>query len=756
MGELPQPQSEESIQKKARQARQKLQDLIIHLKKTDQTGGSCDHGLSPLAVTDVLERFVLWAGNLGAFHGPTARLSLDYRLSENPEVRDEILTQLGDICEATDDLLDIILGNRENRDLASSLVSEEDLTDRDEVHMILEVISDSVSSLFRIAILVRRATTRDRFERALQASDLAFPPEFDIDYVREKHPKIQQRSLSARLGGAIAKRRQLISYCRDHRSRLGAEQTINDDSASRMEKTSSKATTFVPRADLWDLEAEQDDAVSFTSASTMTDSALLFRLPSLADLSPDGNPFECPICFTLQAFRRDKAWKKHAFRDLKAYVCTLGGRECDGLLFGDRDSCARRVSKRSLRSHFATHGTFTDQQLHILEDAARNTGITLRARDCPFCDEWDDKLRARSVTPTPGDQGVVVSHVRFKRHVATHQEQLAIFALPRAIEEDETLDKELALNSNSDSESMRGSTDDEHGQHPLHHEEPYTDQLQEPGANGPPTTEPKDLENELQKVGGLSSLETIYDSDSDSNGPDMRPPFLSRLKRAMMWNFRDSQVPSDPELRMAQASSNVSSSTQEKHECLLCNKEFTRPSSLQTHMHIHKGESFPCHVEGCGQQFFRAWDLHRHLTIHKRGAHFEVGPDDPDGDHSQNHLTGLGGIPSSPTSTIPPGTTSNPLFTSDIQTFPEQQDPEPKSQTPFAIPLHSTPKTYRSQSESVGQVDLETTDVRSANPVLQPPPSRPSMPSELANDGNVPGKATDVEDDDDEKPSGSL
>lgn len=98
-----QSQSRESIEQKTRQARQKLQDLINHLKKSDQIGGSCAYGLSPLAITDILEKFVLWAGNLGALQGPTTRLSLDYRLSENPEVRDEIITQLEDICEATDD-----------------------------------------------------------------------------------------------------------------------------------------------------------------------------------------------------------------------------------------------------------------------------------------------------------------------------------------------------------------------------------------------------------------------------------------------------------------------------------------------------------------------------------------------------------------------------------------------------------------------------------------------------------------------------
>jgi len=34
----------------------------------------------------------------------------------------------------------------------------------------------------------------------------------------------------------------------------------------------------------------------------------------------------------------------------------------------------------------------------------------------------------------------------------------------------------------------------------------------------------------------------------------------------------------------------VSSSTQKKHKCKVCDKRFTRPSSLQTHMYSHTGE----------------------------------------------------------------------------------------------------------------------------------------------------------------------
>ncbi|RMJ13400.1 hypothetical protein CDV36_006917 [Fusarium kuroshium] len=471
MGELQQLQSGESIEQKTRQARQKLRDLITHLKKGDQIGSSCAHGLSPLAVTDVLER-----------------------LSENQEVRDEILTQLGDICEAADDLLDILLGNRENRDLIPGPVSEEEPMNRDEVHMILE-------------------------------------------------------------------------------------------------------------------------------------------------------------------------------------------------------------------------------QLHILEDAARDTGINLRARDCPFCDEWAEKLGSRSVTSARDDQGVVVSNVRFKRHVATHQEQLAIFALPRAIEEDEPLDKEVVLNSNSGSESIRGSTDDEDGQHSLHREEPYMSQLQEN----------LETENENYLIEPWS-YEPIYDGDPVSDGPDVEP----LNSRALLKGLTASQVPLAPESMVAQFSSKVSSSTQKKHKCKVCDKRFTRPSSLQTHMYSHTGEKLS--------------NLWRHRKVHRSDAHLEEGYEDTDGDHSQNLPKRIFPSVSFPTSTISPGATSNPVFASDIQTSPTQQDSEPNSQIPFAAPLHPTPKTYRSQVYSVGQLDPETTAMSLDSPVLQHPPSRPSMPSELANDGNTLGKDEGVED----------
>lgn len=122
----------------------------------------------------------------------------------------------------------------------------------------------------------------------------------------------------------------------------------------------------------------------------------------------------------------------------------------------------------------------------------------------------------------------------------------------------------------------------------------------------------------------------------------------------------------------------------------------------------------------------------------------------------------------SPTSVVPPGGSGSSFFGGEAgvtQTSPAPKDAPPNSQIPFAIPLHPTPKTYRSQSYSVGQLDPETTATtmgpstilgsraRIPHSGLQHRPSRPSMLSEMSNDGSMLGK---VNEDDDDDSAGSL
>ena len=58
-----------------------------------------------------------------------------------------------------------------------------------------------------------------------------------------------------------------------------------------------------------------------------------------------------------------------------------------------------------------------------------------------------------------------------------------------------------------------------------------------------------------------------------------------------------SSLPPAPQSMMGSFNSKVSSNTQKKHKCKVCDKRFTRPSSLQTHMYSHTGEKrkWICH-----------------------------------------------------------------------------------------------------------------------------------------------------------------
>lgn len=111
----------------------------------------------------------------------------------------------------------------------------------------------------------------------------------------------------------------------------------------------------------------------------------------------------------------------------------------------------------------------------------------------------------------------------------------------------------------------------------------------------------------------------------------------------------------------------------------------------------------------------------------------------------------------SPTSTHPP---YSGVHENDILSPVSRISVSGESSIPFAIPLHPTPKTYRSQSYSVGQIDPESATPTQNNPALAPGrarnsaqypiqrrASRPSVLGELGHDPASLGRVREDEDD---------
>ncbi|KAL8868731.1 MAG: hypothetical protein Q9174_004792 [Haloplaca sp. 1 TL-2023] len=111
--------------------------------------------------------------------------------------------------------------------------------------------------------------------------------------------------------------------------------------------------------------------------------------------------------------------------------------------------------------------------------------------------------------------------------------------------------------------------------------------------------------------GSIDSSVSEYSSQSDMESVSSRTlPRPSGLIGANM--------PPAPQSMMGQFNSKLSSSTQKKHKCKVCDKRFTRPSSLQTHMYSHTGEKpYACEVPGCGRHFSVVSNLRRHRKVHK-------------------------------------------------------------------------------------------------------------------------------------------
>ncbi|KAI0009575.1 hypothetical protein F4779DRAFT_364514 [Xylariaceae sp. FL0662B] len=101
-----------SISALSSEIRSGLSDLKDNLERKSD---SDEFPIQQDTIEDILDRFLLWAGNLGALLDSTNPRSLDSRLSASPEIYEQICEFLGDLREAIHDCRPEMISFSDNR-----------------------------------------------------------------------------------------------------------------------------------------------------------------------------------------------------------------------------------------------------------------------------------------------------------------------------------------------------------------------------------------------------------------------------------------------------------------------------------------------------------------------------------------------------------------------------------------------------------------------------------------------------------------
>ncbi|EAS37311.2 uncharacterized protein CIMG_02665 [Coccidioides immitis RS] len=209
-------------------------------------------------------------------------------------------------------------------------------------------------------------------------NETSFYETYDTMHVREKFPDASQ-FLVYRLGRAISWRRQYLKYRESHHKKLS--HGIHPDHDAEQD-----SLTEIARQN----DACSETASSFASTATSANPVKL-RPPPLPEEAKNGKPFECPLCFMIVAARDHHSWREHVYRDLHPYICTF-------------EDCATPDRLFAHRNEWFEH-------------------------------EKQERQWSPGGTVSPVQQEIAL-YLQFRRHLAKHQKQLALFALPSNVQQD--------------------------------------------------------------------------------------------------------------------------------------------------------------------------------------------------------------------------------------------------------------------------------------------------------------------------------
>jgi hypothetical protein len=430
------------------------------------------------SLEDQLGRFRLWCGDVAAHQ--RGRSSLDYKLREASHIREGVIRLLMHLDSILEEANDIIMGHRtpwEDLSESDSETDEEDpvepqnnVSEVTELQQLISNTAEVVTCLMRLSIAIRNPAPHNQYKESRHI-DMSYFEKFDIEHVCAKFPNAPAY-LTERLGAAISRRRQYLRYRKDHQERLkqGLEQTKlpqaiykhKETSVGQSERIESTVASSIPlamRTSSPTIQVEKhdyhEDVLSQTSYASSNNDPAKLRPPPLPEQGYNGEPFECPLCCRLSSVSQTSAWHKHVFRDIKPYMCSFADCKAPDTMFESRsawfthelqdhrlwfeclDGCNRPFdSDQSFRQHLL------DAHLHMANEH--------RVRDVMRSCERPAKMESKADCPLCGMS--LQSLVQLRRHVGKHHEELALFALPSSMRDDQ--DEADDGNNNSDTTSV--------------------------------------------------------------------------------------------------------------------------------------------------------------------------------------------------------------------------------------------------------------------------------------------------------------
>ncbi|KAH3913620.1 hypothetical protein HBH56_105500 [Parastagonospora nodorum] len=442
---------------------------------------------------DLLGRFRLWVGNIGAHH--KGRASLDYKLREASHIRTRVIELLQHLEHDLQDMLQIITGQQ---------MSWEDMTDSDsdsdtsnigsqfseehpptELAQLISNMSEVIVCLMRLSIAIRNPAPHDRFRHSRQMND---PPQepWDIAHVREKFPDAPEY-LVLRLGRAISRRRQYLVYREEHRMKLGEDLDLEPkpqgskapQNAGNLDTTTSEwanstvASSLAPAVKEsiivpdFGITPPDEDAASQTSYASSNSDPSKIRPPKLPEHGLNGEPFECPLCFRFTSVKHLHAWHKHVYTDLQPYVCTASGCRVPDHTYESRHEWFQHELQAHRKYWECIIGCNTvfqcsNELYEHIESKHAELARKARIKDIVRSCERQYSMDQEACCPLCTEKQRSLTQLR--RHLGKHHEQLSLFAIPPHMNDNEEGDESDEADVSSISggaASNLGSSNDE-------------------------------------------------------------------------------------------------------------------------------------------------------------------------------------------------------------------------------------------------------------------------------------------------------